>query len=247
MELPFGRLTSPPSFLLDSWFEEGHRVRNTGVMLRIVSLCALICVVWGFTRAGSGRSKLTASVPTSLTRNPIPRRIYTAKPFPSHTALEAEAETGDGTRMSFLTANNLLKDNKMGDRGEALADIGKGADLFVLPQGLCIDVKKASAKFQVVGISVDRLRTRELGILAMYLLSEKYLEGASKCADYIASLPTEAPGIMAWTDGEVEALAKCTTRPVLDQLRAMKDDYAAVSSLNTALLPSIHFSLDDFK
>lgn len=147
----------------------------------------------------------------------------------------------------FIADNSLAKDCKVGHDGEALVEIAQGADLFVLPQGLCIDSKKTKMKFQSLGISADRLRTRDLGMLALYLLAEKYTGDTSKYASYIQSLPAEPSGVMSWTDEEVEALAKCTTRNIAGQFRAVEQDYMAVASLKAPLLPEDKFTLEEFK
>lgn len=152
------------------------------------------------------------------------------------------------SRSNFIQNNDLSKNCKISDDSLALENIANGQDMFVLPQGLCLDVKKAEAKFRPEGVTADRLRTGNFGMLAILLLAEKYAGEKSKYRDYVASLPTVPAGIMAWTDEEIEALAKCTTRNVKTQMRAVEDDFATLSKVEPApLAVGGSFSLEEFK
>ena len=84
------------------------------------------------------------------------------------------------SRSKFIQNIDLSKNCKISDDSLALENIANGQDMFVLPQGLCLDVKKAEAKFRPEGVTADRLRTGNFGMLAILLLAEKYAGEKSK-------------------------------------------------------------------
>ena len=111
-----------------------------------------------------------------------------------------------------------IKKQPSGFCAVASTDIKKGECLISIPLGICLDAKKANERF---GPIVSRLRTGEYGMLALLLLSEKALGDSSKYATYINCLPDKAPGILSWSETQIQELVKSTTRNVQDQLDAI--------------------------
>ena len=129
---------------------------------------------------------------------------------------------------------------------KASRPIRKGDIIFSVPLSLCITATAAAQKFRSSTISTDSLRTGELGILALYLLSEKYLGSKSKYYEYIRILPNEAPGIVTWDVTDIEILKKSTTRRISAQIDAIQSDLFELSRTSISSLPPGSLTKESF-
>jgi hypothetical protein len=114
--------------------------------------------------------------------------------------------------------------------------------------GLCLDASKAAAKFSSV-ITPSKLRTGDIGMLALLLIAEKSLGLASKYANYIQSLPNP-PGVLAWSNDLVDEFVSSTTRSVESQNKAVDYDAEIVkklTSINPQLFPPSQYTSEAFK
>lgn len=94
------------------------------------------------------------------------------------------------------------------------------------------------------------LRTGQLGMLALYLLSEKARGSASKLNAYILSLSREgevSQGILSWSDEELQELSASTTRKISSQLEAIEKDVKLIQSLSSTVFPSSVYNLEQFR
>ena len=124
--------------------------------------------------------------------------------------------------------------------------IQKGDLLVSVPLDLCIDIGKANKRFGAL-FNGAKLRTGKLGLLALYLLSEKSAGQSSNYAKYIATLSSTATGILSWNEEEIEELVSSTTRKISTQFDAIKRDVEYIQSLNSPLLAPAIFSYDQFR
>jgi hypothetical protein len=139
----------------------------------------------------------------------------------------------------------LFYDKNGGIEGRATTTIKPNEVMFSLPMGLCLDASKANAKF---GAVAKKMRTGDLGALALLLLSEKAQGDSSKYATYIKNLPQKAPGILSWSQDQLEELKKSTTRNVMAQIGAVAADWEnVVRKLTPKDLPSSVLSVDNFR
>ena len=131
---------------------------------------------------------------------------------------------------------------------KAINSIKKGDAVFSLPMGLCLDASKAAAMFSSV-ITPSKLRTGDIGMLALLLIAEKSLGLASKYANYIQSLPNP-PGVLAWNNDLVDEFVSSTTRSVESQNKAVDYDAEIVkklTSINPILFPPSQYTAEAFK
>lgn len=127
---------------------------------------------------------------------------------------------------------------------KASVALKKGESMITLPLGVCLDSTKATQKF---GPLTAKLRTGQYGMLALLLLSEKALGDSSKYATYVNSLPTKAPGILSWSDAQIQELISSTTRNVQAQLDAIAADWDnVVSKLQMPSLPPSILTKEQF-
>jgi SET domain len=126
---------------------------------------------------------------------------------------------------------------------KATSNIKKGETMFSMPLGNCIDSTKVAAKFAVLK---KNLRTGDFGLLALQLLSERAAGSSSPYYTYIQSLPPEAPGILSWSEKELEELGKSTTRNIQKQIDAVRADWDNVISKVKSSLISGDVTFDDF-
>jgi hypothetical protein len=131
---------------------------------------------------------------------------------------------------------------------KAITSLKKGDIVFSMPMGLCLDASKAAAKFSSV-ITPSKLRTGDIGMLALLLIYEKSLGLASKYANYIQSLPTPK-GVLSWNDDLVNEFISSTTRNVESQNKAVEYDAEIVKKLtilNPQLFPPSQYTSETFK
>lgn len=119
-------------------------------------------------------------------------------------------------------------------RGIAKSEINQGDVVFSMPMANGIDASQASSK---LGKDMPTLKTGTLGVLALILLYEKSLGKGSKLSVYIDSLPEKAPGILSWSDEDLQELLKSTTRKIDRQLAAIASDQADVLPLCRKMFP----------
>ena len=110
----------------------------------------------------------------------------------------------------------------------AAADIKKGDLLISVPQASCIGTEFATNKF--TELSNEKLRTGNMGLLALALLSEKMLGEKSKYHSYIQQLPKRAPGVVSWSDEELDELYSSTTRRIQSQMNAIEHDVSTIAA-----------------
>jgi hypothetical protein len=128
---------------------------------------------------------------------------------------------------------------------KANANIKKGDLIFSLPMGVTLDLPKAITKF---GKMTQKLKTGSSGMLALLLLSEKALGESSNYYLYIKNLPERAPGILSWSDENLEELSLSTTRNVMNQINAVSRDWEdTVSVMKSTHLDLTVQTLDEFK
>ena len=108
-----------------------------------------------------------------------------------------------------------------------------------------MQVNKAVERFGPI-VNARMLRTGQLGMLALYLLSEKALGPASKYNAYILSL-TKLGGILSWSDEELQELSLSTTRKISAQFDAISKDVKLIQSLSAKIFPSSVYSLEQFR
>ena len=104
----------------------------------------------------------------------------------------------------------------------ASVDIKQGEPIISLPAAIAINAKTSSAIKSK--ISAEKLKTGEIGMSALMLLAEKLAGEKSKYYEYISSLPTKVPGILSWTQEELEILYRSTTRRIQSQVAAVEQD-----------------------
>lgn len=131
-------------------------------------------------------------------------------------------------KVDIKESKDSNSNSKGGYAAFARVDVKKGDVIYSVPIGICLDVSKAKVK---VGAALDesKLRTRELGMLALLLLLEKQSGTNSKYYSYIQSLPETVDGFLSWSETEIETFSKSTTRKVLTQLDAIDNDYDTIS------------------
>jgi hypothetical protein len=103
----------------------------------------------------------------------------------------------------------------------ALNDLKKGDALLTIPLGLALSAAKAEAYFGKSSIDVEKLRTGDVGMIALLLLVEKNMGESSKYYEYIKRLPEEVPGVLSWSDSEIAKLSRSTTRKVMGQINSV--------------------------
>ena len=118
--------------------------------------------------------------------------------------------------------------------GKAKDTIKKGDVVYSISMSSCFDIDKATQKFGN-DIKASQLKTGDLGMLALLLLSEKAMGSSSKFTTYIQSLPVVPPGILSWDPALLEELKKSTTRQVEAQLNAVEYDSITVGKLAASL------------
>ena len=69
---------------------------------------------------------------------------------------------------------NVVSNNEGNYVSKAITSLKKGDIVFSMPMGLCLDASKAAAKFSSV-ITPSKLRTGDIGMLALLLIYEKSL------------------------------------------------------------------------
>ena len=116
----------------------------------------------------------------------------------------------------------------------ASTNIKKGESLFMLPRGICLDSEKSEKLFGTT-ISSIKLKTGDLGLLALLLLYERSLGIKSKCYSYIQSLPIQTPGILGWTQENINKFILSTTRNIQIQLSTITNDITLLLSLTSQL------------
>ena len=114
--------------------------------------------------------------------------------------------------------------------GKARRSIKKGDILISVPFKLCIDSEVAESKFSKL-FDVRNLRTGDLGLMALYLLTEKLAGERSKYFEYVRQLPSKAPGALAWNDTCIKIFVESTTRRIATQIEAINQDYKYLSDM----------------
>jgi len=122
-------------------------------------------------------------------------------------------------------------DLRVSATGRAKVAIKKGELLASVPLGLCLDAAKAKVVFSTSAKTLSMLRTGDFGLIALLLLHEKSLGKASKWSEYIVSLPDMAPGVLSWSQTELDELVVSSTRDFASQIAAVKDDWQLISRL----------------
>ena len=186
------------------------------VFLFLLALVAILTVVQGFT----GFSSTTAAL----------KRRYLHS-LSSISINDWMVEQG--------TKKNEIKVDLSGtSRSVANIDLKKGELITSIPLGLALDFAKAKTYF---GTSVDasKLRTGDIGMIALLLLVEKNLGEASKYSPYIKLLPETVKGVLSWSESEVSEFAKSTTRKVMSQINSIASDYKYLQQLKSPLLPPL--------
>lgn len=125
----------------------------------------------------------------------------------------------------------------------AKADIKKGDLLYSIPMGISLDPSKAKALFGS-RLESKRLRTGDIGLLALLLLFEKQTGSSSKYYTYIQSMPDKVSGFLSWKEDEIEEFSKSTTRKIKAQIKAINADYDVISNLQ--LFPAEVFTKEAF-
>ena len=125
-------------------------------------------------------------------------------------------------------------------------NIKKNDVIYSIPLGLCLDVTRSLNKFTPFGIAVDKLKTGNIGLLALLLLHEKYLGNNSKYSNYLKTLPPIAPGVLSWDSDLFNELVKSSTRNYQIQLNAVKFDYDNLSKISDKLFPGSSFTYEDW-
>ena len=118
-----------------------------------------------------------------------------------------------------------------GEKVVPSVDIKRGDLIISVPDVLALNT--ATAASSVKGkITADKLKTGEIGITALTLLAEKQAGEKSKYYEYIKSLPSAVPGVLSWTQDDLEVLYKSTTRRIQSQLAAIEHDFQIVLASN---------------
>jgi hypothetical protein len=121
--------------------------------------------------------------------------------------------------------------------------IKKGESIISIPRQLALDVAKAEAKFKSVGLAAYKLRTGELGLLALLLISERAAGSSSVYAEYIKAFADVPPsGVLGWEAQEVDEFLSSTTRRFDTQLAAIDGDFESINSISAKLFPEIEFN-----
>ena len=110
----------------------------------------------------------------------------------------------------------------------------KGDVLCSIPIGLCLDAQKAKATLDP-SLSKLNLRTGDIGLIALLLLHEKSIGKNSKYESYVRSLPATAPGILSWSNEDLEELYSSSTRNFKAQIEAVEQDWKMLSRYPAAL------------
>jgi len=126
------------------------------------------------------------------------------------------------------------------------SNIKKNDVVYSIPLGLCLDVTRSLNKFTPFGITIDKLKTGSIGMLALLLLHEKYSGKSSKNTNYLKTLPTIAPGILSWDSELFNELVKSSTRNYQIQLSAVKYDYDNLNQVSGKLFPDSVFNYEDW-
>lgn len=132
---------------------------------------------------------------------------------------------------------------------KSTAPLKKNNVIYTVPLGVCLGIERAATIFGSA-ITSAKLRTGELGLLALMLLYEKQAGSKSKYATYIKSLPPQAPGVLSWTSDLLEELEKSTTRKITSQLKAVEVDATMIDMLSSQLpnvFPPQTFNKENFK
>ena len=117
---------------------------------------------------------------------------------------------------------------------KAKVSIAKNENILVLPQGLSLDIDRAEKKLGAF-IDTSLLRTGSLGLLSLYLLSERAMGSASKYNSYIQSLPAVPPGVFGFSPEDRQLFLRSTTRDVQSQIDAVESDITYLTSSRTPL------------
>jgi hypothetical protein len=129
---------------------------------------------------------------------------------------------------------------------KAITAINPNMNLFVLPENICISALGAVKKFSKY-VKANQLRTGDLGMLALSLLSEKYRESKSDYSTYIEYLPQTPPGILSWSESQLQELYKSTTRNIEKQILAVKNDFEIIQKISfPSDVLAKDVTLDDF-
>ena len=122
-------------------------------------------------------------------------------------------------------------DLRISANGRAKVPIKNGDCLASIPLGLCLDSAKARAVFSSSAKTLSLLRTGDFGLIALLLLHERSLGKASKWWEYINSLPDTTPGILSWSQAELDELFVSSTRDFASQIAAVNEDWQLISRL----------------
>ena len=94
-----------------------------------------------------------------------------------------------------------------------------------------MDAQKAKEKLPA-GVRIEMLKTGNVGLTALLLLSEKFQGEKSRYFEYIKSLPEVAPGVLSWGKDDLEELYRSTTRRIRSQINAVEQDFVTISERN---------------
>jgi len=144
--------------------------------------------------------------------------------------VRVQAFSGLGV-LDWVIANGAEVKFRLNELGVAVANgfIKKGESFIVVPSGLSVDKEKALGIFSQK-LNTNTLKTGDVGFIALFLLYEKSLGESSKYANYINNLPKEVPGILSWSEREIEELITSTTRQINTQLYAVSSDFARLQA-----------------
>lgn len=135
----------------------------------------------------------------------------------------------------------------------AAKDIAVGDLIYSVPIGECLDVEKANKALSWFGSkALKSLRTGDFGLLALFVLQEKSAGASSRYAEYLANLPSEAPGILGWSEELRSEFSRSTTRNVAGQLAAIEQDWALIetsaqAAAKTCLISDDLLNYESFK
>ena len=123
---------------------------------------------------------------------------------------------------------------------KAILPIKKDETVISLPLSLCIDTSYIKSNINQ-NFKPSICRTGEYGMLASFLLVEKYLlpgHSNGKYKSYIDSLGIKPPGIFGWNMNSVKEFMISTTRDVQNQLMAADSDYNVIT--NSDIFPETY-------
>ena len=197
-----------------------------GVVFRVVFRVVFILVVL------CGIHAYLSSKPSIIRNHIIRRRVVL------HSSILSEYSSNKNNINIYLDNENKCR---------ALSNsIKKNDVIYSIPLGLCLDVTRSLNKFTPFGITLDKLKTRNVGLLALLLLHEKYLGNNSKYSNYLKTLPSVAPGILSWDNDLFDELVKSSTRNYQIQLNAVKYDYENLSKVSGKLFPNSIFNYEEW-